>query len=55
MMILRFSVQGEDFLSVRMASVMFYNLVWKRKIFLSILIARVICVHYSQLVDHCVT
>ena len=31
----------------------FYILECKRKIFLSILMACVICVHFNQLVDHC--
>ena len=33
----------------------FYMLVCKRKILLSILMACIICVYFSQLVDHCVT
>ena len=43
---------GDGTLSVPMASVMFYILVCKKKIFLSIQMASVICVHLSQLVDH---
>jgi hypothetical protein len=35
-----------------MASVMFYILVSKKKIFLSIQMASVICVNFSRLVDH---
>ena len=31
----------------------FYILVCKRKIFLSILMVGVICVHFSQLIYHC--
>ena len=36
-----------------MASVMFYIIVCKKKISLSILTTSVICVHLSQIVDHC--
>ena len=52
MIVLHFSMQGEDISSTLMASVIcLYSLVCKGKIFFSMLMARVICVHFSQLVD----
>ena len=45
MVVLCFNVQGENVFSVLMTSVMCLNLVCKRKIFLSILMASVICVN----------
>ena len=53
MIVLHSSMQREDILSVPMASV--HILVCTKKIFLSILMASFICVHFSQLVDRCVT
>ena len=49
-------MQGEDILENANGKChVFTFLVRKRKIFLSIVMASVICVHFSQLVDHCVT
>ena len=56
MIILCSNVQGEDiFARTNGVWLCVYILVCKRKIFLSILMADVNCVHFSQLVDHCVT
>ena len=32
-----------------------YILIYKRRLFLSILLLNVICIEFNQLVDHCVT
>jgi hypothetical protein len=49
-------MRGEDiFENTNGKCHVFTFLVCKRKIFLSIVMASVICVHFSQVVDHCVT
>ena len=52
MIVLCFIMQGEDM--IEHTNDKCRVLVCKRKIFLSILISSVICVHYYQLVEHCV-
>jgi hypothetical protein len=52
MIILRFGMQGEGFLSVLMASVMCLHSSMKEEDILSILMASVICVHFSQHAPH---
>jgi hypothetical protein len=55
MIVWRFSVQGEDsFEHDNGKCHVFYILVCKRKVFMSILMPSVIGVHFRQLVDHIV-
>ena len=52
MIVLHFSMRGEDILDRTNGKChVFTFLVCKRKIFLSILMASIICVHFSQLVE----
>jgi hypothetical protein len=54
MIVLHFSMQGEDSIEHTSGKRHLYTfLVCKRKIFLSILMPNVICVHFGQLIDHC--
>ena len=56
MIILCFSIQGEDILEhANDKCHVFTFFVCKRKMFLSILMPSVICLHFSQLVDCYVT
>ena len=55
--VLRFNMQGADVnehTNHKCHVFTFLNLC-KRKVFLSIRMPSVICVHFSQFVDHCVT
>ena len=53
MIVLRFSVQRKDIFDCTIGKYQVFTfLVCKRKIFLSILMATIICVHFSQLVEH---
>ena len=55
MVVLHSSMKREDIIEHTNGKChVFAFLVCKRKIFLSILMSGVICVHFSQLVDHCV-
>jgi hypothetical protein len=51
MIVLHVSMQGEDIIK----HIKIYNLVYKRKMFLRILMPSVICVYFSQLMSNCVT
>jgi hypothetical protein len=54
MIVLRFKMQREDiFEHTNDKCHVFHILVCKRKTCLSTVMANVICVHFSQLIDHC--
>ena len=56
MIVLHFSMQGEDIVEQTNGKCHVFTFKYAReKYFLNILMPSVICVHFSQLIDHCVT